>query len=208
LDPQTVFISSYIPLYGLVASNFILSILSIIVFLFIVIALFTSLFDKFFSKFVNRFLAYIDRYIPRLKYRPVSSLSPTWRTVYFTVLFSFVLVAFLNLILIPVAHWRARASANELWSGVGQEITVILSREDKPAKTGESSDNSDKNLISAGWRENFTKCQTRGALVSVFSDDSTLFLLCRAEDDPQSGIVFEVTKEKGLISARSVAEGG
>lgn len=118
------------------------------------------------------------------------------------------LVAFLNLILIPVAHWRARASANELWSGSGQDITVILGREDKLAKTGESSDKSDKNVISAGWTENFTKCQTRGALVSVFSDDSTLFLLCRAEDDPQSGVVFEVTKEKGLISARGVAEGG
>ena len=44
--------------------------------------------------------------------------------------------------------------------------------------------------------------------MSVFSDDSTLFLLCRAKDDLQSGIVFEVTKEKCLISARNVSEGG
>lgn len=35
LDPQTVFINSYIPLYWLVASNFILSILSVIVFYFL-----------------------------------------------------------------------------------------------------------------------------------------------------------------------------
>jgi hypothetical protein len=207
LDPQTVFISSYVPLYELVMSGWISLAISVVVFLFIVLALFTSLFDHFFSSFVTGFLTCIDRYAPRLKYRPVSSLSSSWRTVYFTVLFFFVLIAFLNLILIPVAHWRAQASADELWSGVGQGITVILSREDKPAKASQSSDDSDKNGVSAQWIANFTKCQNRGALVSVFSDDGTLFLLCRAKDDPQSGIVFEVTKDKGLISARSVSEG-
>jgi hypothetical protein len=179
-----------------------------VIFLFIVLALFTSVFDRFFSRFVNGFLTCIDRYLPWLRYRPISSLNSSWRTVYFTVLFFFVLIAFLNLVLIPVAHWRARASANELWSGVGQEITVILSSGDKPAKAGQSLDDSDNNGVSAQWIANFTNCQNRGPLVSVFSDDGTLFLLCRSKDDPQSGIVFEITKEKGLISARSVSEGG
>jgi hypothetical protein len=208
LDPQTVFISSYIPLYRLVASNLALSILSTLVFLLIILGLFTSLFDDMFSKSVKSLLSYIDRHMPYIKYRPVSSLSPTWRTVYFTVLFFFLLIAFLNFVLIPIARWSARAAANERWSGSGQQITIILPQDDKPANTGQSSDGSRSNPVSAEWVSNFTSCQIRGALLSVFSDDSTHFLLCRSLDDPQSGVVFEVTKEKGLISARNVSEGG
>jgi hypothetical protein len=208
LDPQTAFINSYVPLYGPVASNWLSSILSILGFLFIVVVIFTSLFDKVFSGLIGRLLKFLDRYLPWLKYRPISSLNSTWRTVYFTALFFFLLIAFLNLALIPVGRWSARAAANERWSGLGQGITFILNEEDEPAKPGKSLDNLNQNVISTEWDKNFTPCQSRGALVSVFSDDSTLFLLCRAEADPQSGIVFEVTKEKGLISARKVSEGG
>jgi hypothetical protein len=71
LDPQTVFISSYVPLYGLVASNWISSILSFLVLLFIILALFTGLFDNISSKFVGAFPNYIALHIPWLKYRPV-----------------------------------------------------------------------------------------------------------------------------------------
>ena len=208
LDPQTVFISSYVPLYRLVASTLALSILSGVAFLVIVLALFTSVFDSVFSKIVHKILLWIDRHTPWIKYRPVSSLSPTWRTVYFTVLFFFLLIGFLNIVLIPIARWSARAAANERWSGSGEEIAIILPQDDKSGKIGQPSDSSQSNAISAEWIANFTSCQTRGALLSVFSDDSTHFLLCIALDDPQSGVVFEVTKEKGLISARNVSEGG
>jgi hypothetical protein len=117
-------------------------------------------------------------------------------------------IDFLNIALIPIARWSATAAANERWSGLGEEVTIILPQDDKPGKTAQSSDSSQSNAISAEWNANFTSCQSRGALLSVFSDDSTHFLLCRSLDDPQSGVVFEVTKEKGLISARNVSEGG
>lgn len=45
-------------------------------------------------------------------------------------------------------------------------------------------------------------------MIQVFSDESTLFLLCRSLDDPRTGSVFEVKKEKGVVSSRYVIEGG
>jgi hypothetical protein len=199
LAAQTVFVNSYVQLYGLVERPLNLLMSSLLGFLFVL--------------FVWSFLNWIALHTT---WRPVSSLSSTWRTIYFTVIFFFVLVVFFNFVLIPVGRASARSTANERWSGLGQEITVILNPEkitvilnpeNKSMNPGPSPD-TDKNSISAQWIKNFTSCQNRGALVSVFSDDSTLFLLCRAQDDPHSGIVFEVTKEKGLISARSVSAGG
>jgi hypothetical protein len=208
IDAQTVFISSYIPLYGLVGSNWILSIVSILVLLFVMLALFTNLFDNKLSKIVGRFRNYLISHMPWLQHRPVSSLSSTWRAIYFTVMFFLALIIFLNLALIPIARWSAKSAADERWSGAGQAITIIRSQDEAITKAGQQPDNSVKNAISTQWMESFTTCQTRGALVSIFSDDSTLFLLCRSPDDPQSGVVFEVTKEKGLISARNVSAGG
>jgi hypothetical protein len=100
----------------------------------------------------------------------------------------------LNFVLIPIAMSSAKQAALQKWEGDTRSIQVNLNQEGNSGSTE--------------LAEDFKTCQDRGAMIQIFSDESTLFLLCRSPDDPRTGSVFEVKKEKGLVSSRYVIEEG
>jgi hypothetical protein len=111
-----------------------------------------------------------------MRFRSPSSLTPRWRVIYLTIV-SFLIGSFsFTFVLIQIAKWSARDAANTKWTTDGEALTVTLDQENKGAPT---------DLI-----VDFTSCQDRGALITILSDDSTLFLLCRSLDDLHSGLLL------------------
>jgi hypothetical protein len=187
LDTSTVFIYSYSPIYDTMIHHLIAAGLILIILL---LAMFTTFFDNLLRPPL-KWVSPVQRWIG---YRWPSSLDPLWRIVYITVVLLLLILTMLNFILIPIAMSSARLAANQKWEGDTRSILVNLNQEGKSNST---------ELV-----DDFRTCQDRGAMIQIFSDESTLFLLCRSPDDPHTGSVFEVKKDKGLVSSRYVIEEG
>ena len=190
LDTSTVFIYSYTPIYDMMTHH---PITTGLISLIVLLSLFTRFFDNILIKPLVSVRKRVSAIHARWIRRP-SSLNSFWRIVYITIaLFLFVL-ATLNFVLIPVAISSARLAASQKWEGRTGSVVVNLNQEGK-STTAE--------LI-----EDFGTCQDRDALVQIFFDEDTLFLLCRSPEEPRTGSVFEVKKDKGLVSSRYVIEEG
>jgi hypothetical protein len=190
LDTSTVFIYSYTPIYDTMTNY---PVTTGLILLIVLLALFTRFFDNTFKKLRINFRKWISAIYARWIRHP-SSLDSFWRIVYITVtLFLFILVT-INFVLIPIAISSARLAANRKWEGIGGSIVINLNQEVKQNSS---------ELV-----DDLSTCQGRGALVQIFSDEDTLFLLCRSSDEAHTGSVFEVKKDKGLVSSRCVIEQG
>jgi hypothetical protein len=192
LDTSTVFIYSYSPIYDLIVGHLFVAML-------LAFAIFSILFTSVFDLFSERMLAFLRKHtfpvrVRWINHRWPSSFNPSWRVVYLTVVLFLTIVCVFNLVLIPIAISGARLAAGQKWKGDTRSILVNLNLEEKPN--------------SSELTEDFNACQLRGAMVQIFSDENTLFLLCRSPDDPRTGSVFEIKKERGVVSSRYVIEEG
>jgi hypothetical protein len=184
LDAQTVLIYSYVPFYDVVASHWIITTVTCVLVIFLIFKKW-SLPDGM-SKFFME------------TSRPISTLSPIARIFSLTFIILLLLLLILSFILIPLAKRAAVDAELHQWTNGSQGLTAFLKKEDS----------SESNSSLANWTKNFDQCYERNELSPIFSNDTTFFLLCRAEIDKNSGVVFEISKEKGLLSARNVHTGG
>jgi hypothetical protein len=199
LDTATIFIYSYSPIYDVISKHIVIASL---LFFILLLTIFTTFFDEILKGLIKNLRKWsLPVRAQWFTYRRVSSLRPLARIMYITVvLFLFILIV-INFILIPIARWSAKDTANQKWSGDTRSVTVNLNKE--AVNLNEEAKANSSELV-----DDFTACQNRGGLVVIFSDEETLFLLCRSPDDPRTGSVFEVKKDKGLVSSRYVVAGG
>jgi hypothetical protein len=184
LDAQTVLIYSYVPFYDIIAKHWIIATLVSLTILMLIFKKW-SLPDA-----MNNFL--------QKRYRSISTLSPIPRIFSLTFVLLLALLLILSFMLIPLAKVAATDAELQQWTNGSQGLNAIIKKESS----------SEKNSVLSSWIVNFDQCQDRNDLSPIFSNDTTFFLLCRAERDRNSGVVFEVSKEKGLVSARIVHGGG
>lgn len=120
LDTSTVFIYSYSPIYDTMIHHLMAAGLTFTV---ILLAMLTTLFDKLLIwpfKWGSR----VHR--KWIGFRWPSSIHPSWRIVYITVIFLFFVLVMLNLVLIPIARSSASLAANQKWEGDTRSIVVSL----------------------------------------------------------------------------------
>ena len=179
LDFQTILIYAYPPLMSLkIFFSFIFIVYSIIIIAGIVV--FTLIFARPLAAVLRR----------------LSSSGALHQTA-LLLIFVCAMVLMIAFGLVPLAKSTAEKSAMRLWSAEAPQVAALL--KDIPK--------ADNHLASA-WTQNYEMCAQRSELGLIFSDQETYFMLCRGQDEPKSGIVFEVKKKDGLVSARYVYGGG
>jgi hypothetical protein len=180
LDFQTILIYAYPPF---------VSLKSMFSFIFVVFAVLSFALVLVFTLIFLRPLA-------STLYR-LSSASGTLHQIARLLVFVCFIVLVIAIGLVPLAKTTAEKSALRLWSAEAPQLVALL--KDVPKAD---------NDLAISWIDNYKKCVERGELGLIFSDQNTYFLLCRSEAEPKSGIVFEVKKKEGLVSARYAYEGG
>jgi hypothetical protein len=109
--------------------------------------------------------------------------------------------------------WAASHAANHVWDGQTVELDATLKKERDPDSvdkrgwlswlwshpSGDTADPQQVQLIASYWA-----CMREGELGLIFSAETHYYLLCRAKLDQDTGNVFEVKGEQGLISIRNV----
>jgi hypothetical protein len=208
LDVITVLIYAYAPIHDIATKYLLIIVLCSLAFIFLI---------YFNIALPNKMLQRAPLWMKQLPtsaskmYRPTSSLPLAIRIFYLTFELLIGMLIALSLILIPIAKLAAAKKEAELWGDSAPIIAVNLRPEDTSKKgvnsnaptlesKAEEHNSNDETLSSEVGR-----CQRNLGLVPIFSDDSKLFVLCRNEQDRNSGWVFELRKEKGLISARYVS---
>jgi hypothetical protein len=208
LDVITVLIYAYAPIHDIVARYLLIIIFSCLAFIFLIYFNIASP-----KKMLQRAPLWVKQLPTSVSkmYRPVSSLPLAIRIFSLTFELLIGMLLALSLILIPIAKLAAAKTEAELWGDSAPIIAVNLHLEDTSKKevnsnapTLESKADQEHNSNDETLSSEVAQCQRNLGLVPIFSDDSTLFVLCRNEQDRNSGWVFELRKEKGLVSARSV----
>jgi hypothetical protein len=212
LDVTTVLIYSYAPLHDIVENHLkiiIFSCLAVVAIIYSRISLPKSILRRE-PLWIRQLPVNISR-----MYRPTSSLPLAIRIFLLAIEFFVGILIILSLILIPIAKLAAEKTEAELWGDSAPIIAVNLHLEDASKnvtnnhataleyRSGRKHNDNDALLVSE-----VAQCQSNLELVPIFSDDSTMFVLCKNEQDKNSGWVFEFRKEKGVVSSRSVVNLG
>jgi hypothetical protein len=103
-------------------------------------------------------------------------------------------LVFLALLVAPVVRWSAGISVAQRWDGLGARVQPILPSEIKPSMWHQR----------FYWHENYERCGERRGFEFIFSDQSAYYVLCRSSVDPDTGIIYEVRHNVGLVSVRYV----
>lgn len=190
LDLQTIFIYSYSPVRTLISvllSHWLSLALSLVLagILFMVARrFFPAKLARRISHLVNERKAAWSSRLPE---------SPIMRAL----IFILALVVVAPVVLVPWARWAATMAASRVWTGVAQEIVAVVSEKDYV-------DDKDQG---ASWLSSYRQCQNRVELGLIFSDDQAYYMLCRSQDDPKTGLVFEVRRKGRLASVRYLDRG-
>lgn len=205
LDTMTVLIYSYTPISDFISTHWVVVVLWITVVLTIIHLKFN------WREPLVALMPRLPKVVGNLSkyYRPAVDLSPFVRTVYFSFVCLIGIIFVLYFVLVPISHWTAERKVKEAWSPKSSAtIRVNLQQrnaaaEDKMVESsfnGNATEGDDQPGSSLVSQEK--SCQDTESLIRIFSDDSTLFTLC--VDKYHIGRVFELRKEKGVISARDV----
>jgi hypothetical protein len=194
LDLQTIFIYAYSPIQTLTTHLVARFLTHWIVYVAIVVAAVILFFA------MRRYLSDAKKKkINELKSRLQTALAsyvPTSPLVR-ALVFLFAIAFLMPLLLIPLARQAASETANNVWTHQTQQMVAIVREDDFV------DDNDERYSLLTNYRQ----CQSRLELGLIFSDDEGYYMLCRSHDDPNTGLVFEVRREKGLMSVRYVNKG-
>jgi hypothetical protein len=105
---------------------------------------------------------------------------------------------------IPVLRWAAAQQRSRIWAGQAETIVPFLTEKTK------SEEKAGPRLLTdpmSQIRESYIQCSAQEALLLIFADDKAYYVLCRSVESSNEGIVFEVRRETGLMSARFAAAG-